>query len=96
VLSLRGEGALGAPATWHEAPLRAFALDDDAPEALAVRTGGWLLALNPDAAPRSIPPEALEGAGWALALDTAADTPTDVTSALSPRSLRLLRRLPAC
>ncbi len=92
VLALRGEGALGAPATWHEAPLRAFALDDDAPEALAVRAGGWLLALNPDAAPRPIPPEALEGAGWALALDTAAHTPTDVTTALAPRSLRLLRR----
>jgi glycogen operon protein len=92
VLALRGEGALGAPATWHEAPLRAFALDDDAPEALAVRAGGWLLALNPDAAPRPIPPEALEGAVWALALDTAAHTPTDVTTALAPRSLRLLRR----
>jgi glycogen operon protein len=100
VLALRGEAALGAPATWHEAPLRAFALDDDAPEALAVRAGGWLLALNPDAAPRALPPEALEGPAWALALDTAdhagADSPTDVTAPLAPRSLRLLRRLPAC
>jgi len=95
-LQLRREGALGAPATWHEAPLRAFALDDDAEDALTVCTGGWLLALNPDVAPRSIPPEALEGAAWGLALDTAAHTPTDVTTALAPRSLRLLRRLPAC
>lgn len=100
VLQLRCEGALGSPATWHEAPLRAFALDDDAGEALAVRTGGWLLALNPDAEPRPLPPEALEGAAWAVALDTALDAPahppTDVTAALAPRSLRLLRRLPTC
>jgi isoamylase len=99
VLALRREGALGAPATWHEAPLRAFAVDDGDDAALAVRSGDWLLALNPDAHPRPWPPEALEGADWAVALDTHAARPagsttleTDAAAPLAPRSLRLLRR----
>jgi len=90
---LRREGALGAPATWHEAPLRAYAVDDTVEEALAVRAGDWLLAFNPDAHARPWPPEALEGAEWTVALDTRPDTPaTEVTAPLAPRSLRLLRR----
>ncbi len=97
VLALRRAGALGAPATWHEAPLRAFAADDTDDEALAVRTGDWLLALNPDAHPRPWPPEALEGADWTVALDTHADTPAaEAAAPLAPRSLRLLRRRAAC
>jgi glycogen operon protein len=93
LLALRREGALGVPATWHEAPLRAFAIDDEAPEALSLRGAGWLVALNPDPFERPLPPEALEGAAWERALDTAAVAPADTTAALAPRSLRLLRRL---
>jgi isoamylase len=93
LVALRREGALGAPAAWHEAPLRVFAIDDDAPEALALRGAGWLLALNPDATERPLPPEALEGAAWALSLDTAAAAPAAAGAPLAPRSLRLLRQL---
>ncbi len=92
LLALRRAGALGAPATWHEAPLRVFAIDDGATEALALRAGDWLLALNPDPHARLLPPEALEGARWTLALDTAAAPPAEPDAALAPRSLRLLRR----
>jgi glycogen operon protein len=96
VLALRREGALGAPATWHEAPLRAHAVDDSDDTALAVRAGDWLLALNPDAHARPWPPEALEGARWAVALDTHPGLPaTDPAAPLAPRSLRLLRRVAA-
>lgn len=92
LLALRRAGALGVPATWHEAPLRVFAIDDSAPEALALRTGDWLLALNPDPHARPLPPEAMEGARWTLALDTAAAPPAEPDADLAPRSLRLLRR----
>jgi pullulanase/glycogen debranching enzyme len=94
LLALRRDGALGAPATWHEAPVRVFAIDDDAPECLALRASGWLLALNPDPHPRPLPPEAMEGATWALALDTAAEAPADPAVALAPRAIRLLRQVP--
>ena len=72
--ALRREAAFTRPAAWHEAPLRAYALDDDAPEALALRSadGCWLLALNPDAVTRPLPAEALDGAAWTCRLDTAA------------------------
>jgi glycogen operon protein len=99
LLALRREGALGVPASWNEAPLRVFGIDDDAAECLALRGAGWLLALNPDPHPRPLPPEALEGAAWSLALDTAAPSPpappADGLAALAPRSLRLLRQAPA-
>ena len=55
----------------------------------------WLLALNPDPHPRPLPPEALEGATWALALDTAACAPAGPAEALAPRAVRLLRRVAA-
>ncbi len=93
LLALRREGALGAAAA--ESPLRAHAIDDDAPEALTLRGGEWLLALNPDPAERPLPPEALEGAAWALALDTAATPPSGPAAVLAPRAVRLLRRLAA-
>ena len=99
LLALRREGALGVPASWHEAPLRVFGINDDAAECLALRGAGWLLALNPDPHPRPLPPEALEGAAWSLALDTSAHStppsPADGLAALAPRSLRLLRQAPA-
>jgi isoamylase len=71
--ALRREAPFARPAAWHGARLRAFAVDDDAAAALALRSadGRWLLALNPDAAPRPLPPEALDGADWACRLDTA-------------------------
>jgi isoamylase len=90
--ALRREGALGAPDTWHEAPLRVHAIDDDAPEALTVKRGPWLLALNPEALPRPLPPAALEGARWRLRLDTA-DPAADPAAPLAPRAVRLLQQV---
>ena len=92
--ALRREGAFGRPAAWHEAPVRWFALDDDAPEALAGRCGRWLLALNPDAQPRPLPAEALEAlhARARTRLDTAADgqPASEPAAPLAGRSLRLI------